>query len=325
MIKVRGFRLVILSLLVATISTTTFAGFEPLFRVIKVTGECSLKRPKERKFAPAEESKAYPYGTKIRTGVRSSLVVIFSEGNICRVLPNTDLTMSERASNKKLKTVRLKEGEVEVELKEDFDSDGNALNVETSTAICGAIGCKFNVKSKTKDDLTIILIRCIEGMIRVHGDNFAAAELDQGDWLSLLTPPDRSFLRLKTEQGEFEITIKDENHADQNVPTETGTVLKIWQREVPGTGQIVVVAELTGPDGKQISSVTVTYDAGTKPTVTGGGETPPVLENPVAPLLFNPADPDPDPADDDDHSQGGDETPPVQEDDPPDPSPKGRR
>ena len=146
--KLRAFRLVILSLLVATISTTAFAGFEPLFRVIKVTGECSLKRPKEREFSPAPESKAYPYGTKVRTGMQSSLVVIFSEGNICRVLANTHLTMSEGAGNKKLKVVRLNEGEVEVELKEDFHSDGNALNVETSTAICGAIGCKFNVASK---------------------------------------------------------------------------------------------------------------------------------------------------------------------------------
>ena len=107
MMKLRAFRIVILSLLVATISTTAFAGFEPLFRVIKVTGECSLKRPKERKFAPAQESKAYPYGTKIRTGTESGLVVILSEGNICRVLPDTNLTMCEGSGNKKLKTVCL--------------------------------------------------------------------------------------------------------------------------------------------------------------------------------------------------------------------------
>ena len=349
MIKLRGFRLVILFLLVATIGTNAFAGFEPLFRVIKVTGECSLKRPKEGDFAAAVEAKAYPYGTKIRTGMRSSLVVVFSEGNVCRVLANADLTMSQGTSNKKLKIIRLNEGTVEVDLKEDFHSDGNALNVETATAICGAIGCKFSVKSMTEDALRLILISCFEGKIRVNGDNFSAAELDEGDWLSLLTPPDLSFLRLKTERGEFEITIKDENHEDKNVPTEKGTVLKIWQREVPGTGQIVIVAEVTGPDGKLISTDTVTLDARTKPTQPPQGrqereprvipaepdnrpESPVVdpdddrLGNPVVPPSFDPDEVDPDPADDSDvqgpvpvpvpaPSQGGDT----------DPTPSGRR
>jgi hypothetical protein len=308
--KLRRFRLVILSLLVATIGTNAFAGFEPLFRVLKITGECSLKRPKELNFAPAEESKAYPYGTKLRTGMQSSLVVVFSEGNICRVLANADLTISEGPSNKKLKIIRLNEGEVEVELKETFHSDGNALNVETATAICGAIGCKFRVQSTTEDALRIILVRCIEGMIRIHGDNFSAAELDEGDWLSLLSPPDLSFLRLKTERGEFEITIKDEDGEDNNVPTEAGTVLKIWQREVPGTRQLVVVAELTGPDGKLISTFTFTYERRGTPVVDED---------------FDSEEPDPDHADD--GHLGGDPggVPPPSEGGDTDPSPKGRR
>ncbi|MBT3191624.1 MAG: hypothetical protein HN341_03630 [Verrucomicrobia bacterium] len=269
--KIRGLGLVILVLVVAAIGTNALANFEPLFRVIKVTGECTVKLPDGDAFVPAEESKAYPYGTAVRTGMRSSLVIIFSEGNLCRVLANANLTMSEGISNKKLKIIRLNEGEVEVELLEDFHTDGNALNVETATAICGAIGCKFRVASKTEADLRIIIVRVIEGLIRIHGENFAATELAKDDWLSLLSPPDRSFLRLKTMKGEFDITIKDEDGNDRNVPTEEGTVLKIWQREVPGTDQRVVVAELTGPDGRLIETVTVTYDPDESPSFPGQG------------------------------------------------------
>ncbi len=339
--KLRGFGLVIVLFVVTAIGANAFASFEPLFQVIKVTGECSLKIPKGNDFVPAEESKAYPYGTKVRTGMRSSLVIVFSEGNVCRVLANADLTMSESTTNKKLKIIRLNEGEVEVELLEDFHSDGNALNVETATAICGAIGCKFRVASKTEEQLRIIIIRCIEGMIRVNGENFSAAELDEGDWLSLLTPPDLSFLRLKTMQGEFEITIKDENLGDRNLPTEEGTVLKIWQRRIPGTGQRVVVAELTGPDGKLIATVTATFKADSTTTLPVQdkpgdevGERPQGSNirpgNPQPIILFDGYDPDPDPGDDA-PAQGTDsdltplsDTPATTSGDR-DPTPSGRR
>jgi len=275
--RVRGLGFVVLFSMVTAIGTNAFAAFEPLFRVIRVTGECMLQRPGESEAIAAEESKAYPYGTNVRTGMRSSLVIVLSEGNICRVLANADVVMAEGVTDKKLKIIRLNEGEVEVELEEGFSADGTALNVETATAICGAIGCKFRVASKQEADLRIIILRVIQGTIRVHGENFDATTLDQDDWLSLLSPPDRSFLRLKTMKGKFPITIKDEDLQDKEVPTEEGTVLKLWQRKVPGTDQHVVVAELTGPDGQLIESVTVTYGEGETSGFGGNnhGETPP--------------------------------------------------
>jgi hypothetical protein len=315
--RIRGLGIGIILLVVAALGTNVLAGFEPLFRVVKVTGDCALKRPNEKAFASAEESKAYPYGTKIRTGKRSSLVVVLSEGNICRVLANAQLTMSEGISNKKLKIIRLDEGEVEVELLEDFHSKGNALNVETATAICGAIGCHFRVASKLDEQLRVIIIRVIEGTIRAHGENFSMSLLKQNNWISLLSPPDRSFLRLKNMKGDYDITIKDENHEDRIVPTEEGTVLKIWQREVPGTDQRVVISEVTDPDGKRSSTTTVTYDAGQGPSFPGQGPddpdwsgtgqepgptTPPRKRGPrprpqvVYP--FDPTEPDPDPGQD---------------------------
>ncbi len=274
--RVRGLGFVVLCALIGMIETSAFASFEPLFRVVKVTGECEIQRPDDGAFTPAEESKAYPYGTKIRTGKRSSLVIVFSEGNVCRVLANAELKMDEGMKNKKLKIIRLQDGEVEVELLEDFHTNGNALNVETATAICGAIGCKFRVASKVEEELRIVIVRVIEGMIRLHGENFAATTLDQNDWISLLSPPDRSFLRLKNMKGNFPIEINDEDMQKKVVETLEGTVLKIWQRYVPGTKQRVVTAVLTGPDGQLIETITVTYGEGEGPDFGGDDdETPP--------------------------------------------------
>ena len=275
--RVRGLGFVVLFALTGAVATNVLADFEPLFQVIRVTGECAVQRPGENNFVPAEESKAYPYGTKVQTGMRSSLVIVFSEGNVCRVLANAMLTMDEGIKNKKLKIIRLQDGEVEVELLEDFHKDGNALNVETATAICGAIGCKFRVASKVEEDLRIVIVRVIEGLIRLHGENFDATTLGQDDWISLLSPPDRSFLRLKTMKGDFDIKIKGEDLQDKVVPTVEGTVLKIWQRQVPGTGQRVVTSVLTGPDGQLIETVTVTYGEGDTPGCGGDDDdqTPP--------------------------------------------------
>ncbi len=260
--KNRVLGMFLLIAVVTMAASHAMAEFQPLFQVIKITGECNIQRPDDAQFSPAEESKAYPYGTKIKTGMRSSLVIVFSEGNVCRVLANADIKMDEGITNKKLKIIRLNDGEVEVELKEDFHKDGNALNVETASAICGAIGCKFRVASKMEDNLQIIIVRVIEGLIKLQGEDFSIAELDQDDWISLLSPPDKSFLRLKTMKGEFKIVISDENHQPKDVPTEEGTVLKIWQKKVPGTNQRVVTAVLTAPDGQMIETVTVTYTEG---------------------------------------------------------------
>jgi len=262
--------------LIGIIGTSAFADFEPLFQIVQITGECSVQRPDDSGFVPAEESKAYPYGTRVKTGKRSSLVIVLSEGNMCRVLANADLEMDEGVTNRKLKIIRLQEGEVEVELLEDFHTNGNALNVETATAICGAIGCHFRVASKVEEELRIIIVRVIEGMIRMHGENFATTTLDQNDWMSLLSPPDRSFLRIKNMKGEYPLEINDEDLQKKVIPTVEGAVLKIWQRHVPGTLQRVVTAVLTGPDGQLIETVTVTYGEGEGPSFgQEDGETPP--------------------------------------------------
>lgn len=311
---------------VVALSSTTFAGFEPLFQVIEIVGECTLQRPQENNFSPAEDSKAYPYGTKIITGQRSSLTISFSKGNICRILADANVSVDEDTKNAKLKIIRLNSGEVEIELKEDFHKNGDELNVETATATVAAIGCKFRVASKAEDDLQVIIIRVIEGMIRVFGENFDAATLDKDDWISLLSPADRSFLRLKTMKGEFGVTIKDEDMQDKEIPTEEGTVLKIWQRFVPETGQRVVTVVLTAPDGTLVETYTVTYGAG-----QGGGT------GVKAPDAGKNLEPDPNkdrrenPFVDDDDPLGEDNDPNTPKDpelyptQPPTPTPVGKR
>jgi hypothetical protein len=341
--RLRSLGFIVMFSVLATVGTDALARFEPLFRVVTITGDCSIQRPGEREFIPAEESKAYPFGTAIQTGMRSSLVIVLSEGNHCRVLSNANLVMDEGTTDKKLKIIRLNEGEVEVELKEDFHADGNSLNVETATAICGAIGCKFRVASKKEADLRIIIVRVLEGLIRLHGENFSAEQLDKDDWVSLLSPPDREFIRIKTMKGEFDVSVKDEDLQEKIIPTEEGSVLKIWQRKVPGTDQHIVVIEIFSPDGTLLYTVTTSYEGSSDPKELGGkapkpGEEPEPTKggNPDLPPATDPNDdptvnddPDPDPGQDDsvpnERPRVPTITPPIVYDHDDDPTPTGNR
>jgi hypothetical protein len=256
---------------------------DPAFRVVGVKGECQISIPGEGGFKPAEESKAYPYGSTIRTGARSSLMIIISEGNRVRVLANANLVMDENASDTKIKNVRLNDGEVHVELNSTFHQGGNKLNVETATAICGAVGTEFLVKSGSEENMRIVLFRVIKGVIAVYGENFDIATLDANDWLSVVSPEDRSFLRLQNMKGAFDIRIKDQEMNDKELPTQPGNVLKIFQRRVDGTNERVITAQLIAPDGSLIEEFTVTIGADQPlPPGPGGEPTPwPIEEIPT--------------------------------------------
>jgi hypothetical protein len=232
---------------------------DPAFQVSSVNGDCRISLPGQDEFLPVEESRAYPYGSHIRTGSRSSLVLTISEGNVVRVLANADLVFNEDSSNVKIKNVQLNDGEVEVELNKAFHDGGNALNVETATAICGAIGSHFRVASRMEQNLRIAIFRVIKGLIRVYGENFEVAEMKADDWLSMLSPSDRSFLRLKTMKGAFNIKIKDQDMNDKNLATKEGTVLKIWQRVIPESNQRIITFQLTSPEGELLETITITF------------------------------------------------------------------
>ncbi len=237
---------------------------DPVFLITGVNGDCQISLPGQTEFVAVEESKAYPYGSRILTASRSSLIINISAGNVVRVLANADVIMDENTSNPKVKNVRLNESEVEVELNRHFHEGGNALNVETATAICGAVGTHFRVASRLEQDLRIIIFRVISGIISVYGDNFEVIKMKADNWLSLLSPADRSFLRLKNEKGEFGINVKTEDGPDRTLSTKEGHVLQIWQRVIPETGERVITLVLTSPDGEMLENITITFAEGDK-------------------------------------------------------------
>jgi hypothetical protein len=113
------------------------------FRTLKVTGQCLVKGPGEDDFVDAQNLTSYPFGSTLKTGRNSNMLLEFSEGNTFQLLPRTTLVLNEDTRNPKLKVLRLQGGSVSLQL-DDFPKD-HKLEVETPSAICGAVGTRFVV------------------------------------------------------------------------------------------------------------------------------------------------------------------------------------
>lgn len=264
MIRKTVLSVVVLACVVCLVSSVAIAAsFEPLFKINKITGKCFVVPPATEKPVAAEEGKAYPYGTKVQTGRKSSLVIEFSKGNECRVLANADLTVTEDVKDKKLKTVKLNGGKIEVTLEKAF-KENNGLNVETPSAICGAIGCRFDVHATEQRTVSVVVIICHDGEVTAYGADFKIPIMSGGSSVSVSRSQDGSLTRLRNVQGQFKVSIKDAEGNPKDVNTTAGSVLKIWRKPKIEEKKVIVTIMVTSPTGELLESITYERTLGTE-------------------------------------------------------------
>ena len=237
--------------------------FDPLFRVVGIQGECLVKPPKASDFFPAVEDRAYPYGTKLRTGHSSSAIIRFSNGNDCRILSNARATIIQDAKDKKLKTVQLHEGKAIVELDKDFhESTTDALNIETPAAICGAIGCKFEVSSSIDHSLglNLVVIRILEGTISVFGPNFEIPLMKEKETLSVNCTLNGDFTRLKPIKGSLETNLTDPDGNRKVISMHKQSSVKLWRTRSVVEDNLVIAIAIVDPTGKILETYAYTEE-----------------------------------------------------------------
>ncbi len=235
--------------------------FEPLFMITHFSGTCEVKTPDSDSFVAAVQSKAYPYGTTVKTGAKSSANIEFSKNNTCRLLANSKMELTENSKNPKLKHLLLDFGKVEVSLDEELKETGNQIRIKTPTAICDAPGTRFTVAVQIEQDLKIAAFLVKNGVIKVWGDHFTVPELVKDGSVSIAASRDMSFIRLRNLKGKYKVQIRDEKGEPRLVDTEPGTTLKIHQRWSPDGKSLMVTTVLVSPDGELQESLTHTVDA----------------------------------------------------------------
>lgn len=119
------------------------------FTVVKISGSQAKYRI-EADFKALEEKKAYPFGTTLKTGRKTTVDLEFSPENAFRLMPRTTLTIVEDVKDARLKVLKLERGRVQAKL-DNFPPD-HGLQVETPTAVCGALGTHFTVAFEDEAD-----------------------------------------------------------------------------------------------------------------------------------------------------------------------------
>ncbi len=240
--------------------------FEPVFTITKVHGNCWIKAAGAKKYMAAKKG-VFAYGTSIKTGRGASIIIEFSTGNICRVLEKTILDVTEDVKDKKLKKVILAEGEVEVsleEFKDDADTiefhKNNKLNVETPTAICGALGTEFRVKCFTEAGMRANIIECSRGQVKTWArrwgvDLFLISGMDKGDEVVIYEEFDKTFLMLRARAGKLPFLLQNSGDEPKEIQLAKGYTASVWHSKTTD-GRVTVTTVVKDSSGKIIETVT---------------------------------------------------------------------
>lgn len=118
------------------------------FKCVGFDGECTYKT--DAGLQPLEKDKVYPWGTELHTGRGAYADLAFlpvssdkDKQNTFRLLARTVLVVSQDVKNPKLMRLAVSAGGVDLKL--DSFPKGSQLQVETPSAVCGAVGTRFKV------------------------------------------------------------------------------------------------------------------------------------------------------------------------------------
>jgi hypothetical protein len=117
------------------------------FKVTKVTNKTARIRTSPKgKYVAVEAGKVYKFPVTLKSN-KSQIFIQFSANNTARLLPNTVIQLtSAKVKHPKLKLLT---GKIALEL-DNFPKD-HKIEVSTPTAVCGAVGTRFEVSYSGED------------------------------------------------------------------------------------------------------------------------------------------------------------------------------
>jgi hypothetical protein len=254
---------------------TRAANFEPLFQAIQASGKCFVMLPGGKDFEPVAEGKAYPYGSRIKTDRKATLVIQFSENNTCRIAGGSILAVAEESKGSKLKIIKLDSGKVELKITEEV-LQNQGLNVETCCGVGGAIGGDFSVELRSEQDLATTVYAVKKGKIKVYGPHYDVPTLDDDDVLFVSCAMDRSFTRVRNAQGTYTITYRDAEGKAKEFEMKKDEVVKIWRKPTPKSDKVTIMILYSTPTGDVKDAQTITETAPQQPPTATSSTVQPV-------------------------------------------------
>ncbi|MCM8525771.1 MAG: FecR family protein [Lentisphaeraceae bacterium] len=190
------------------------------FKVLKTTNNTAKIRV-DGKYVNIEAGKFYKFPATIKSN-KSQVFIQFSADNTARLLPKTTLNLSsEEVRHPKLK---LLSGKIALEL-DSFPKD-HKIEVSTPTAVCGAVGTRFEVSYSGEDKQLGIdkasstqnqSFACSKGEIYVASNSFSIGGVKRGQSVTTQAHEGKEnaycAVKLEKEPGasSFQITMPDKS------------------------------------------------------------------------------------------------------------------
>jgi hypothetical protein len=156
------------------------AGFDT-FTATGVKGDVVVALPAVKGENPAQKGNAYPAGTRVETGVSSSLDAMLSDKNVFTVEPETAVQMIQTSQEDKASAVCLVLGlgKVSVDLA-DYPQDVG-FQVKSPLGRYTVVGTEFTVSYATESPAREIgVLTVVRGEVVYEGDDLEAAAVTAG-------------------------------------------------------------------------------------------------------------------------------------------------
>jgi hypothetical protein len=227
-------RTMVLAAILALVSAATWTWtqtpslalrFDPVLRLVSVSGQTFVLRPDEKPaldaesgqeyWPPAKNNRAYPYGTRIMTGNPASGLIKFSRFSEAEIGTNSLLTVDEEKEDARRKIIRLERGSLNVKMETGIEAHGNALTVLAPAIRCLASQYSvYNVAIRQQDDDTLTDFSLKGGdlaldhptLFRMH---LAATEKGVQQGVRVTSSPDGNFVNLTGLHGSFGVKVKN--------------------------------------------------------------------------------------------------------------------
>ena len=181
--------------------------FHTLVKLAYVSGNVSVKLPRQTEFKAAVEGKFYPNGSCFRVAAAEADPVVFEFGPeaFVKVAGNAEFGTREVSLDDKTRTVAMISGRISVSLPRTMP-----------TGLFTVAYPNFTVKDlagESSHDLTPsgdgdeAIVHVITGMLSVEGRHYSIARMSAADRIRIRTTGEAMFTSLRGESGDYKVTL----------------------------------------------------------------------------------------------------------------------
>jgi hypothetical protein len=241
--------------------TVSADNFNNLFRVMSPRGDCQIRRLGQETFEPVIKGKAYQFGSLLKCGKDSEMVLSLSEKDAVAMTADSVVTAKLDRENGNRRIVSLMQGEIKARL--DVLNTNASVIIDTPVGRCVSMvgNAKLKLTSTLGED-TLDITAGASCQMRLVGPQFVIPELKVGYSISISSLTDNSQTRIRDVAGDYRIFVNkglefnpmpsESEEADVLLPVAMSaqSTVKIWREKAPVGGRLIVSVLATGPDGK---------------------------------------------------------------------------